>query len=156
MIRSILFIALATVSITACSKNEGGGGGGAKQAVKLPKVGLTLDAPGDTMVMDGMSETSHMVNNVSFGGVNIEVEKEPGTVESAKGDAEMFNGKNIKNETLSDGFYFTYDNTGSMGASYFVEVHRKIDGKDYKCSTTVSQPSQGKAALAACKTLKKG
>ena len=66
----------------------------------------------------------------------------------------MFTPKNLKTETLPDGWVVTFDNKGSMGANFFVNVRRDIGGKSYKCSTTGSNADQEKAVLAACKSLR--
>ena len=62
--------------------------------------------------------------------------------------------KNVKSEKLADGFATTFDNKGSMGASYFVQVRRDLGGKSYWCETTSSSSEQQAHALEACKSLK--
>lgn len=165
MIRFPLVIAIASVALfaTACKDHEDAAAGAAAgktveaskvQTVELPKVGLKIDLGAEDVasVADGMSPHSNMV----IGSTPVEVDaldKAP-TLDDEKSDAEAFSPKNFNSETLADGFVVTYDNTGSMGANYFVDVVRTIGGKPYKCSTTVSKPAQQQAAIAACKSLR--
>ena len=159
---SILFIAVATLTTTACKKKEDGATGSAEKAtegkaaaVKLPKLGLQIDVPGEANVDDAIGGEGHMLMGAGFGAMTVDITKTPQTLEEAKADADMYTPKNLKTEKLSDGWAITFDNTGSMGANYFVQVRRDIGGKTYGCSTTGSQPSQAAAVLAACKTLRK-
>lgn len=156
---SILSFAVVLVpTLVACgSKKEGGGasGGGDKPAaLKLPKLGLTIDAPAESTVGDAIIGEGHMITAPGVGAISITTEK-PQTLDEAKEDAKLFTPKNLKGETLPDGWVLTYDNTGSMGANFFVEVRRKIDGKDLKCGTTTNAAEQAAAAVAACKSLRK-
>ena len=164
---SILFIAVATLTTTACKKKEEGATGSADKAaegkaaegkagaVQLPKLGLQLDVPGEAKVDDAIGGEGHMLMGEGIGAMQVEVAKTPQTIDEAKSDAEMYTPKNLKTETLPDGWALTFDNTGSMGANYFVQVRRDIGGKTYTCSTTGSQPGQAAAVLAACKSLRK-
>lgn len=151
---------VAVLSFTACSKKkegEGGGGGGDKPAaLKLPKSdNLTIDVPGEATVGDGIMGDGNMIQGEAVGALTIEPDKKPQTLDEAKSDAGMYSPKNLKGEALPDGWTLTFDNTGSMGANYFVTVRRDIGGKTYKCSTTTGDANQAKGALAACKTLRK-
>ena len=158
MIRaSILFIALASLSATGCSKKEGGGGGGESAGpTKLPKIGLVINVPGEVEVGDAVMGTGHMLTGAEVGAMQVEVAEKPQTLEEAKSDADMYSPKNVKADKLADGWSLTFDNTGGAGANYFVEVRREIDGKTYKCTTTQGDKDRAAAVLAACKTLKKG
>ena len=73
----------------------------------------------------------------------------------AKKEADMFNPKNAKVDTLPDGWVLTFDNEGSMGKNFFVQVRRDIGGKAIWCETTVAMPEQQTNALNFCKSLKK-
>ena len=159
---SLVVAASAALLVTACSKKGGGSAAVAGktaeapkvQTVKLPKVGLQIDLSADDIasVGDGMSDHSNMI----IGNTPLEIAAldKPETLDDAKDEAKDFNPKNLKDDKLADGWVLTYDNTGSMGANYFVDVVRTIGGKSYKCSTTVSKPEQQQAAVAACKTLR--
>lgn len=122
--------------------------------VELTKLGLKMDAPAGSTAGDGI------VGGIMVQGpglvVNIDIasDSRPKTVEDAQKEADMYSPKNIKTEKLADGWALTFENTGSMGASYFVNVRRDIGGKSYWCETTASQPEQQTNALAACKSLK--
>lgn len=159
MIRaSILFIALASLATTtACSKKDGGDKASAPAGpTKLPKLGLTVDVPGEATVGDGVLGDGQSVTGEDIGMMNIEVAQKPQTLDEAKSDADMYSPKNLKADKLADGWAISFDNTGGAGANYFVEVRREIGGKTYKCSTTQGDKDRAAAVLAACKTLKKG
>ncbi len=162
MIRaSILFIALASLATTtACSKKDGGGSAGKSSEkagpTKLPKLGLTVDVPGEVTVGDGVLGDGQGVTGEDIGMMQIELAEKPVTLEEAKSDADMYTPKNLKADKLADGWALSFDNTGSAGANYFVEVRRDLGGKQYKCSTTQGDKDRAAAVLAACKTLKKG
>ena len=161
MIRaSILFIALTSLAATtACSKKDGGSGKSSESAkagpTKLPKLGLTVDVPGEATVGDGVLGDGNSVTGEDIGMMNIEVAEKPETLDEAKSDADMYTPKNLKADKLADGWALSFDNTGGAGANYFVEVRREIGGKTYKCSTTQGDKDRAAAVLAACKTLRK-
>lgn len=158
---SVLFVAVALV--TACKKKEEAGSSpsgqpAAKSApagpTKLPKLGLSIDVPGAVEVGDAIMGEGHMLQGAGIGAMTVEVADKPQTLEEAKSDADMYSPKNLEEETLTDGWALTFDNTGSMGKNYFVQVRRDLGGKTYSCSTTGSDASQAAAVLAACKTLR--
>ena len=141
------------------SSSGGGDKGGDKAAApasssqKLAKLGgLSIDFPGE--IGDEIGGSGVMIQGED-GVLTVSEAKKPQTVDEAKSDADMYSPKNFKSEKLADGWAVTYDNTGGMGANYFVTVQREIGGKTYTCSTTASKPEQATAVLAACKSLKK-
>lgn len=167
MIRaSLLFIALSTLAVTGCKKKEEGGAApaaGAKAGeakkpaggpVALPDLGLQIDAPG-VSVDKAIGGTGHMLMGGDVGAMQVEVKDADQTLDDGKSDAGMYNPQNLKEEKLADGWALTWNNTGSMGANYFVETRRTIDGKCYKCGSTVSKLEQAEAVLKACKSLRK-
>lgn len=160
MIRvSILFVAVALIA--GCKKKEEGGSASSsakpaesKGPTKLPKLALQIDVPGSVEVGDAIMGEGHMLQGAGVGAMQIELSKKAETLDEAKSDADMYSPKNLKAETLPDGWTLTFDNTGSMGKNFFVEVRRDIGGKTYSCSTTGSDEKQAQAVLAACKTLR--
>ena len=158
MIRaSLLLIALTFAAGPACKGKEGGGKAAeSKGPTKLPKLGLEVDAPGGPEVGDAIMGQGHLLQGSGIGAMTVEVAGKPQTMEEAKSDADMYSPKNLKTEKLADGWLVTYDNKGSMGANYFVQVQREIAGKTYKCSTTGSDAGQAAAVVAACKSLRMG
>jgi hypothetical protein len=142
---------LAILVIAACSK----GGDGKPKAVKLDQLGLSLDVPGDVRVDKAIMGDGQMVQGSSVGAMQVEIPKEAQTLAQAKEDAQMYTPKNLKEETLADGWALTYENKGSMGANFFVDVRRTIDGKNYKCWVTTGESSQAANVLTACKSLRK-
>ena len=124
-------------------------------ASKLSKLDdLTIEA-GGADIGEGIAAGGVMLSGGTVGALSISVATTPKTEADAKTDADMFTPKNYKAETLADGYIATYDNTGEMGASFFVDAQRTIGGKVYHCSTTVTTVSQQAASVAACKSLKK-
>jgi len=163
MIRaSILFIALASLATTtACKKKEGEGGAAGKTSeskagpTKLPKLGLTIEVPGEVEIGDAIMGQGHMLQGAEIGAMQVEIAEKPETLDEAKSDADMYTPKNLKADKLADGWALTFENTGSAGANFFVEVRREIGGKTYKCSTTQGDGGRAATVLAACKSLKK-
>lgn len=166
MIRASIF-ALALITFTGCSKKKDEGGAtaakgtesaqkapAAKGPTKLPKLGLSIEVPGSVEVGDAIMGEGHMLQGSSIGAMQIEIAEKPKTLDDAKSDADMYSPKNLKTETLPDGWTVTFDNTGSMGKNFFVDVQREIGGKTYHCSTTGGEEKQAQAVLAACKSLK--
>lgn len=133
-----------------------GGAAAAAKEVKLPKLGLALDAPGDVNVQDALAGEGHMLTGSGVGALNVTAQAEPQTLDAEKEDAKMYTPTNLKDETLPDGFALTFENKGAMGANYWVVVYRTIDGKQYKCTTTGPDGKQAVSVLAACKSLRKG
>jgi hypothetical protein len=170
MIRASLFaVAIASLTMVAgCGKKKDEAGGGAAKTsekgggeakpaagpTKLPKLNLSIDVPGKVEVGDAIMGEGHMLQGESIGAMQIEVAEKKKTLDDAKSDAEMYGPKDLKDETLPDGWAVTYSNTGSMGKNFFVDVQRDIGGKTYHCSTTGSEEKQQQAVLAACKSLK--
>jgi hypothetical protein len=155
---TVLFVAVALFA--GCKKDEGGGSAAGKTTeakagpTKLPKLGLSIDVPGSVEVGDAIMGEGHMLQGAGVGAMTVEIAEKPQTLEEAKSDADMYSPKNLKDEKLADGWTLTFDNTGSMGANYFVQVRRDINGKTYNCSTTGGNAKQAAAVLAACKTLR--
>jgi len=155
---SVLFIAVALFA--GCKKKEEGGSAAGKATeakagpTKLPKLGLSIDVPGKVEVGDAIMGEGHMLTGSGVGAMTIEITAKPQTLDEAKSDADLYTPKNLKDEKLADGWTLTFDNTGSMGKNFFVQVRRDINGKTYNCSTTGSDANQAAAVLAACKTLR--
>jgi hypothetical protein len=156
---SILFIAVALVA--GCKKKEDGGTAAGKAteakpaaATKLPKLGLSIDAPGTVDVGDAIMGEGNMLTGAGVGAMTVEIAEKPQTLEEAKSDAELYSPKNQKEEKLADGWVLTFENTGSMGKNFFVQVRRDIGGKTYNCSTTGGDAKQAAAVVTACKTLR--
>jgi hypothetical protein len=162
MTRNITIALVASLALlgTACSKKDGGSASGksaegAKKATKLPKVGLQLDIPGDVELGNGIGgDNATMLSGPGIGALQVDIPKTPQSLDEAKSDASMYSPKNLKSETLPDGFVLSFENKGSMGTNYWVQVRRDIGGKTYNCSTTGSDADQAKAVVEACKSLR--
>jgi hypothetical protein len=96
----------------------------------------------------------NMLQGAGVGAMQVEIAQKPQTLDEAKSDADIYSPKNLKSEALPDGWTMTFENTGSMGKNYFVEVRRDLAGKTYMCSSTGGDAKQASAVLAACKTLR--
>jgi hypothetical protein len=157
---SIVFVAVALFS--GCKKTDEGGASAGKTTeakpaagpTKLPKLGLSIDVPGKVEVGDAIMGEGHMLQGAGVGALTVQIAAKPQTLDEAKSDAELYTPKNLKEEKLADGWALTFDNTGSMGKNYFVQVRRDIAGKIYNCSTTTGDAGHAQAVLAACKTLR--
>ena len=134
----------------AAGGGGGGGGGGGKGAKPYQlKIGPTVDLPSD---VDTSSES--MLTGPSIGAMTIDEASTKQTLDEAKADADMYSPKNVKGEALPDGWVLTFDNSGEMGASFFLQVQRDIGGKTFKCSTTQPNGERINAVLAVCKSLR--
>jgi hypothetical protein len=165
MNRTVRLAVVLALSITAaaCGKKKDDGGGAATAggddkpaaaSLKMAKVaGLSIDVSGGAEVGDGMGD-GVMLTGPEIGAMSVEVAKAAKTVDDVKTDAKDYSPQHLKDDKLADGFTVTWDNSGSAGANFFVEVWRTIGGKPIHCSSTVSKQSQADAVLAACKTIK--
>ncbi len=149
---SIVFFAL--LFLVACG--SGSGGDGKPKTVNLAKLGLKITTSIEVKVGAGVLGDGVLVQGPGVV-VNIELvtSSHAKTIAEAKENAEMFTPKNLKTEKLTNGFLISYNNKGSMGENYFVNVRKTIDGKDYWCSTTANNEEFAKNAVAVCKSLTK-
>lgn len=136
--------------------DEGGDVALESETKTFEKIGLTAELPAMSTVSDPIGG-GEGVMIVGAAPVNIMVAKadDPKTVDDAKKAAEMFKPENFKDEKLDDGWLVTYENKGSMGTNYWLEARREIDGKAYRCHTSVMKDAQRKSAIDICKSLKK-
>lgn len=128
----------------------------AAKVIKIAKLGLQGSAPGETeepLIGDGDPIM------IAAGGftVNVSAAKptDPAKIADEQEVAKTFNAKNVKTETLPDGWAVTFQNTGSAGDNFFVSVRRDIGGKPYMCETTQNNVEQQKKSLDFCKSLSK-
>ncbi len=124
--------------------------------LELSSLGLKIEAPAGTEVKPGLGGKGHMIQGPGLVlTVNESSDFTPKTLEDGKKESESYNGvKNLKEETLEDGWAVTWENEGGMGTNYVVNVRREIGDKSVWCSTTAAQPEQQANALAACKSIK--
>jgi len=113
--------------------------------------GLTIDFVGG---IDKVMGDEYVVKGPK-GAVFLEPVAQPKRIAEAKSDADGMSAKNYKQDKLADGYAITYDNVGTAGPNYFVEVQRTIAKKVYHCSTIGRSSDEQQAVLAACKTLRK-
>jgi hypothetical protein len=182
MMKISVVAALGLLSLAACSKPAGSDGAASKVdnskpataataatpnagdpsfqraagPTKLPTLGLQVDVPGEVIVSDGLGKNAQMLSGPQVGGMNIAEasDTDPKTVKDEQSEAQMFTPKNLKTETLPDGWAVTFENTGSMGTNYWVEVRRNIGTKSYICSGTEDTADKAQGALTACKSIK--
>lgn len=173
-----LTTAFAVLALAACSggdkpadKGAAPASGAAKSAEKpaekpaapagpnmvdLPKLGLKAEVPSGTEVKDAIIGEGQMLQGPDLvASIEVASDTRPKDLAAAKSDAEMYTPKNPKEETLSDGFAYSFENTGGMGTNYWVMVRRTIGDKAYWCETTATSAAQQENALKACKSLKK-
>lgn len=124
---------------------------------KLAKLGVALDVVGEAEISDGVGKDSQMFGSPSTG--MVIVSEVPGkskkTLATAKKDAaELFKAKNLQSGTLATGYWVSYENTGSAGKNYFVEVQHDVGKRTVRCESTSDSPEKAAAALTACKSLR--
>ena len=126
----------------------------APAGLDLAGMPITGDAPAGAKAMKmgkkAMVRGGALIATVGAAG-KLDAKDEAAATKEAEGNG----GTNIKAEKLADGFLLTYENKGSAGSNYWVVSRRTIEGADYACGTTASQPAQQAAAVAFCKSLKK-
>ncbi len=122
-------------------------------AFALPALNLQLDVPAGSTVREMLG-----AQMISGAGVTLSIKAanpmSPADIEAARDQAEMYNGTNVSEETLDDGFVMTYQNTGGMGDNFFAVVRRQIRETAYMCESTTADAAQRDAAVAACRSLR--
>jgi hypothetical protein len=167
---TLLLAALTTVA--ACKddkKDEGGAAGKTKEgasektsAKAAPKTidafGLAFDGPADAEISDmtmGSAKTYMVMGTGVVFSVAEPSDITPKTLEEAVEGAKIYDGVAFtKQEKTADGYHLEFNNKGSMGANYFVEIRREIGGKPYICSTTAPDQTFATNAVAACQSLR--
>lgn len=147
------------ILMAACAKDGAEAGGSAKggppAAIELTALGLKGEGPAGSKADKAPIGDGLMVQGPDLvANVEVASESRSKTLDDDKKDAEMYSPKNPKEETLPDGWAYTYENKGGMGTNYFVHVRRDIGGKAIWCETTASSAAQQANALAFCKSLK--
>jgi hypothetical protein len=153
---TLLLAAFKTGAGASGAPASGGAASGAMHTTKLDKLGIQIDAPGEAMVSDGILPKSFMVIDAAVGGLTV---SEAGsttakTLKAAKSEAQMFKPRNVQGEQTADGYWLTFENTGSLGTNYWVKTVRHIGKKTYTCDGSPDTADKSAAALAACKTLR--
>ncbi len=143
-------------TLLGAALKQGAGTLGATQSLKIDKLGLQIDVPGEALVGDGIDAKSVMVTAPSVGGLSIgEANADTAkSLKAAKSEAELFKPRNVHGEQSADGYWLTFENTGSMGTNYWVKAVRQIGAKTYVCEGSPDTADKASAALAACKTLR--
>lgn len=122
-------------------------------SVKLPTTGLDAQVPEGSRVSEALGKDlvdgPGLVATVESGATT------PRAIDEAKREAEDFTAQAIAEATLDDGWVLTFENEGSMGPNYWVQVRRELEGEAFFCSTTADSAEVRDAALAFCKSLKK-
>lgn len=156
LMRKLAVLTICGLALAGTSACKGSKSGGGKTSIKkLHETGLRAALPEGANVGKALMGDGAMVTSGSTGAVTIAKAKQgsPDTIEKMKKEIEMYSPKNIKTETLADGWLLTFENKGSMGANYWVKVYRKIGGTAWLCDTTGSQKEQQAGAVALCKSL---
>jgi hypothetical protein len=126
----------------------------AAQVVKIEKLGLRFDGPGDCSVSEMLgSQMVQCPNMVLMVGPPEADEK---TLADAKDAAKNYEGSTFtKEEKTADGWNLQFHNKGSIGDNYFVRIRRSVGGKTYDCTTTAQNAEQAAAVEKACLNLAK-
>ena len=123
-------------------------------ALTLDALGLAVDAPEGSRVRKLGRGFMVQGSGVVFM-VEVASSTRPTSPDKAKADAvDEYGAKAVHVETLADGWALLFENSGSAGANFFVEMRRDIGGKSYWCEATVSSLEQRTAAAVACKSLR--
>ena len=156
-------LAIALLTAVSCSKKEGGNsgegdnsGGGDTSPVTLADLdGLTVDIAKGTEPSKMGADVMIISMSESFT-VRAAKDSDAKTAVDAKKEAtNLYKATNIKEITVDGGWGITFENTGSMGASYWLTMRREVAGKAYWCSTSVGHKILRDGAVRACKSLRK-
>jgi len=161
MMKRVVMVGLVSVAVAVgCGKSDSGGEGpaakgGAPTVVSLDTLGLKAEVPAGAKVEKAIMGDGQMIQGPDLV-VTVEVasDSRSKTLEDEVKDSDMYSPKNAKSETLPDGWAYSFENKGSMGANHFVKVRREIGGKSIWCETTSPSAAGAANALAACKSLK--
>src|SRR5690606_1829923 len=112
----ISMLLVTALAFAGCKKNEQEGASAGKTTeaqapagpTTLPKLGLSIDVPGKVNVGDAIMGDGHMLQGASVGAMTVEVKDKAQTLDEAKADADMYSPKNLKDETLADGWALTF------------------------------------------------
>jgi hypothetical protein len=172
---NVLLLVAAVAAIPACAKKDDGGTSSSKptdkaapatdkaapaadkpaaSGGKIDPLKLAYDGPsGDVSDMSMGGDPSYMVmaGDLAF---TVTAPAKAKTLDEALDDASMYSPTVTKKDKTGDGYQLEYNNTGSMGANYFVEIERTIGGKPYVCSTTASDTGAAAAAAKICQSLR--
>jgi hypothetical protein len=147
-----LVLGLGTAGAVSCKKSGGGGG---TVPLALTSLGLTAQVPEGTT-----ADKAIVGEGLTLQGPDLVVGIEAAragrakTVAEAKTKADLYTPKNMKDETLPDGWAITFENETAVGTGYWLESLRTIGGKAISCTTTATTVQQQANALAVCKSLK--
>ncbi|MBZ0121225.1 MAG: hypothetical protein K8H88_29790 [Sandaracinaceae bacterium] len=143
----------STTTTSATSPSTPAATGGST-ALAIPALNLHITAPADATVSELLGSQT-----ISGSGLVVSVkaagEMDPTDLAAARHEADLFTPRNLVDETLPDGWVLTYENTGGMGTNYWVTARRTIDGTSYMCSTMAADAAQQRAAVDACKSLRR-
>ena len=145
-----LLVAAISMPSSGCRSNSKSA---ASAFTTLPKTGLKIEVGGDVHVGEAIGGEGDRVSSDELGGISVTLAAKPKTLDAEKHDASLFTPNELKAEPLPDGWALTFNNSGSMGANYFVTVRRDLGGKSFECGSIARTAEQGRHALAACKSL---
>lgn len=161
-----MFLLAAVAAAPACSKKDDD----AKAPTSTAKATDKPAAPAKSSTIDALKlaydGAAGEVADMSMGGdpnwmvtapglvFSVEAPKEVPTLAAAVDDAKMYDPTISKQDKTADGYDLEYNNSGSMGANYFVEILRTIDGKPYLCKTTVDTAEHAASVVKACQSLR--
>jgi len=124
--------------------------------VELTKLGLEAEVPAGTTIGDAFVGEGVLVQGPNLVAI-VEVASTTRSTTEAEVEVEAraYTPKNFKTERLADGFAVTFENEGSLGTNFFLQVRRDIGGMSYWCETTAASAEQQAAASAFCKSLRR-
>jgi hypothetical protein len=172
MNKTLTMLLLAAIAAApACSKkdDDAKASAGAAKPTEKAAADKAAPAPAKGGVIDQLKLAydgpAGEVSDMSMGGdpswmvtapalvFSVDLPKEVPTLAAAVDDAKMYDPTITKQDKTADGYDLEYNNTGSMGANYFVEILRTIGGKPYLCKTTVDTAEHAASVVKACQSL---
>jgi hypothetical protein len=141
------------------SKKEQAGGdtkpaAATTKELKIDKLGLKCEVPSEVEASISSMGDSQMIMSSATVTVSLAKDTDPKTAADAKKEAADYTPKNIKEEKLGDGWFITFENTGSAGENFHLTMRRDIGGKSYMCNTMLDTAARRDEAIKLCKSLK--
>ncbi|MEM7158766.1 MAG: hypothetical protein AAF799_38345 [Myxococcota bacterium] len=120
----------------------------------LPELGLHAVAPTGTTVGPAAIEGGTLVRASDFVAIVIPAaDPRPATAEAATKHRALRSRRNVKTETLDDGWVVTFQEANEWGPVYFAQVRRELAGKAVWCESASGGPRVQAETVEFCSSL---
>lgn len=77
------------------------------------------------------------------------------TLAVALAAAARLDARDVETQETDDGHWMTFERTGLIGETHGLQLVRRLGTRVYRCEALVARRDEARAALAACKTLRR-